>query len=239
MAAQGNSTDPTSRSWLAIGILIFAALAITSLAIVAILVDRTNTMTIMNMVLPVIASWVGTILAFYFGRENFESANQQVRALVDRLSPEERAQTVVTAIMRRAAEITCFQIPQGKSEQDVTLKDLNAKFNDTITRLPVVNTASKVLYMIHQSSINKYLVGGGSENDTLATFLAKEKANGIEYGPGKGFVVVPEKATLADAKSKMESVAGCEDIFITKSSSADEPMLGWISNVRLAKYMQV
>jgi len=77
--------------YLPMGTLIFSALSITVLAGYAIAKDPTNTMTIFNVILPVFASWVGTILAFYFGRENFESANKQVRELVDRLTPEERA----------------------------------------------------------------------------------------------------------------------------------------------------
>jgi hypothetical protein len=107
------------RSRLAYGTLIFSGSAITILAIVSILEDSKNTMTIFNIVLPVFASWVGTILAFYFGRENFESANQQVRELVHRLTPEERARKPVTSIMRSLFNMEFFKIPEGKKDKDI------------------------------------------------------------------------------------------------------------------------
>ncbi len=61
-------------SWV---ILIGSLAVITILAMTVIIQsdDKKDTMTIFNMILPVTASWIGTILAFYFGKQNFESAN--------------------------------------------------------------------------------------------------------------------------------------------------------------------
>jgi hypothetical protein len=80
---------------IALGILLVSALAITVLAAVAVNPDSSNALTIFNTSQPVFASWVGTVLAFNFGRENFESANSQMRPLISKLSPEERAQTPI------------------------------------------------------------------------------------------------------------------------------------------------
>ncbi len=87
--------DPNSsrRHALAYVVLIFSAISITMLAIYTIAKEPSEAKNIFNVVLPVFSSWVGTILAFYFGRESFESANQQVRELVEKLDPEERAQS--------------------------------------------------------------------------------------------------------------------------------------------------
>jgi hypothetical protein len=185
----------------------------------------------------VIASWIGTVLAFYFGRENFESANRQVREMIERLTPEERARTRVVAIMRRMADVVCFKIPQGKGDQDVPLKDLRAKFSDTVSRLPVLNPDGTVKYMIHQSRIDKHLADGGQETDSLETFIARQKAAGVEFGLDRGFIVVAENATLAEAKRKAEAT-NIPDIFVTETGAADEPPVGWISNVRMAKFLE-
>ena len=77
------------RNVIASATLIFSASAITVLAVFTIIQRPERTLTIFNIVLPVFASWVGTILAFYFGRENFESANQQVRELVQKIMPDD------------------------------------------------------------------------------------------------------------------------------------------------------
>ena len=72
------------RELLSMIILFGSLFAVFGLALAVILVDKSKTITIFNMVLPVVASWVGTILAFYFGRENFESANKQVRDIMQK-----------------------------------------------------------------------------------------------------------------------------------------------------------
>ena len=225
------------RSILAYSTLIFSALAITVLAVVAIVKDTKNTMTIFNIVLPVFASWVGTVLAFYFGRENFESANQQVRELVQRLTPEQRAEAPVTSIMRSLINTVYFQIPRGKNEKNVKLSQLRAKIGGNISRLPIIDADRIPRYMIHESSIDKYIASGGKQEDTLENFIVTQKKEGFEFGFGKGFIMVSEQTALAAAKCKMEETPDCQDIFITKGGSPDEPLTGWISNVRMAKFL--
>jgi hypothetical protein len=197
-----------------------------------------NTMTIFNIILPVMASWVGTILAFYFGRENFESANKQVQEMVQRLTPDQRAKKPVTSIMRAFQNITCFQIPKGKSDKDIGLKELRAKFSQGISRLPIIDADDKPKYIIHESSIDKYIVSGGKHEDTVEKFITTQREAGFVFGLGKGFVVISEQFTLDAAKKKLKQTPSCQDIFITKEGSIDEPLTGWISNVRLVKFLE-
>ncbi len=91
----GPGQGPSVRNLIALGILLVSALAITVLAAVAVNADSSNALTIFNTYLPVFASWVDTVLAFIFGRENFESANSQMRQLISKLSPEERSQAPI------------------------------------------------------------------------------------------------------------------------------------------------
>lgn len=227
-----------SRNYLAYVILGLSIIAMTLLAWTAIDVDRKNALTILNIVLPVVASWVGTIIAFYFGRENFEAANLQVSRLIGKLTPEERAKSQVTDIMRSFADIVHFKIPEGKNDSDVTIKELLAKFGGNVSRLPIVHSDASPKYILHTSSIDKYLLSGGSENDTLAKFIDTQKSAGFQFGLNKGFIVVPETSTIATAKGKLEQALSCQDIFITKGGTDKEPLLGWISNIRLSKYLQ-
>jgi hypothetical protein len=92
--------------------------------------------------------------------------------------------------------------------------------------------------MIHESRIDKYLSSGGKDSDTLDKFIKEKGKEGIAFGLNKGFVVVSEKATLAEAKSTMDEIKSCQDIFVTKDGKPDDPMTGWISNIRLAKFLQ-
>ena len=44
------------------------------------------------------------------------------------------------------------------------------------------------------------------------------------------FELVAETASLADARTKMLQNALCEDVFITRTGAAGEPILGWITD---------
>ncbi|HEY9151668.1 MAG TPA: hypothetical protein VIN60_02190 [Anaerolineales bacterium] len=221
-------------------VLIVGAVILVALGVTAIIIDHQNTMTIFNIILPVVASWIGTVLAFYFGRENFESANEQVRALVQRMSPEEVNNELVTELMRPIYDMIFFQIPEGKDDKDVKLSELRAKFSDKVSRLPILDSKKAPKYMIHQSRIDNYLApdGGGTVDDTLDIFIAKQKEKHLEFGLNQGFVVVSDQTLVAEAKRKMESPESCQDIFVTKSGKADEPLIGWVSNLKLGQYLE-
>ncbi|MGB5636500.1 MAG: hypothetical protein WBM44_28355 [Waterburya sp.] len=226
------------QHFLAWFILFFVTLAITFLAWYIIKKNPQDAKDIFNVILPVFASWVGTVLAFYFGRENLESANRQVWELVERLTPEQRAKASVTSIMRRLADTAHFSIPPGQNNQDIKLSELLGRFVGNISRLPIVDAENKPKYMIHESRLDKYLASDdASTEDNLEKFIAKQQSKGSEFGFDKGFVVVSEQTSLVDAKRKMENIPSCQDIFITKGGSPDEPLLGWISNVRMTKFL--
>ena len=247
MAAKNNDEKRSKRLTLAKWILAISGLIIVGLSVTAILIDQNNAMSILSMVLPVLAAWVGTVLAFYFSSENFESANRQIQDLVEKVAPERQPETPVTAVMKRLAEMKCFELQAGEQDNDILLNKLLVVFDSNITRLPVIDSDKKPRYMIHQSRVIEYLhEKGNDENDplktnTLETFIKDRKEKGIEFGFNRGFVVASEKSTLGEAKNKLEEMHrlhGCQDIFITKEGNSDEPLLGWLSNVRLTRVLK-
>ena len=87
-----------TRSTLAIYITFISVLGITTLSIVVIILNKNFTETVFSSVLPLFGTWVGTVLAFYFSRENFETAATRTQELVERLSPEERLRSTLVTI---------------------------------------------------------------------------------------------------------------------------------------------
>lgn len=240
MSEEKVSVSAKNRTIIAFGTMIFAATAITVLAIVTICntKDEGIALTVFNIVLPVMATWVGTILAFYFGRENFEAANKQVREMVEQLSPEQRARSLVKSIMRGIFNMVIFEIPKGITEDKVLLSELRKKFSVHINRLPILDSNKKPLYMIHESRIDNYIISGGTEKDSLKKFIEVQKEKGYSLGLDEGFIIVAENATLESAKQSLKEKKACMDIFVTKEGSPAEPLSGWISNIRMEKYFQ-
>ncbi len=192
---------------------------------------------IFNIVLPVLATWVGTVLAFYFGRENFESANREVREMVDKLTPGQKAKAAISTIMRDVVRTTCFRLSAERTEDTAKVKELRELFGRAgVTRVPVLAEDGKAKYMIHESTVSKYLADDAhSEGDPLRDLVA---AHDDLVSLNKGFIVVSEAMSIATAKVKMEQTASCQDIFVTAKGTADEPLLGWVSNVRLGKHLE-
>jgi len=188
---------------------------------------------VMTMVLPVVATWVGTVIAFYFGRENFEAANEQVNRLVERMPGDQKAQSKISSIMRTLAKTTHIK---DSNALKLNLQAIKAKFDDQITRLIIVDDNNYPLYLIHESRVDNYINDGGLDTDTLEGFLKDRKAKkGLGFGADAGFVTVSKDISISDAKRDMQAVAGCQDIIITEKGNAIEPMLGWVSNTRLTK----
>ncbi len=243
MEKDNKNKEPSGQKAIAFTVLIFSGSIVVVIAGIAILVDaKTNIMPVFNVVLPLVASWVGTVLAFYFGRENFESANKQVRELVQRFAPEQEAAQPVTTAMRFLPDMTCKILAKDVDETKITVKELRKFIKDNkVSRLPVLSADKKPKYMLHESSFDKFLtIAGKTEDDTLEIFLAEMKAQfKMEFGLDNGFVIVSVKATLAEGKKKMDAIQFCQDIFVTENGTPDEPLKGWISNLRLARYTEV
>lgn len=232
------STKNTTRHYFAFIVLILSTIAITALGITIIANNPNKAIDIFNAIFPVLASWVGTVLAFYFGRENFESANQQVKELVDKISPEQMAQKPVSSIMRPLSKTQYLAIPQEGGESSILLSSIQSKFNDRVSRIPILSSELTPKYMIHESRINSYLANAGSTDHSLETFLKTMATQKINFGRNHGFIVVSEATTIAQAKSRLEAVPSSQDIFITQTGSDDEAVLGWISNTRLSKQLK-
>jgi hypothetical protein len=240
MSETNETNNKEPRNYVAVSTLIFSGSAIIILAATAIIVNPKEAMTIFNIALPVFASWVGTILAFYFGKVNFESANKQVGDMLARtFSPEDLNKTPVKIIMRQFVDMECFKMPVGKSEKDILLSELHDMMNEDKNRLPVVSFDSKPLYMVHLSTIRAYTSGSGKLTDTLEQFLASKRGTGSGFGLNEGFIIVPENSALSEAKERLDKIKICQDIFITKDGTANEPLTGWVSNTRMARLLQI
>lgn len=193
---------------------------------------------VFNALLPLLGTWVGTVLAYYFSRMNFESASQSVERMVTLTAEQKLGQMFVGKEMMSLGQITLYQIPAGKTPKDVLLKDLRSKFGGKITRIPIVDANGVVLYIVHQSGLYKFLAekalegkGADIENLTLQDLVDDaELKNWVA-----NIVYVSEQASVADAKNKMEQQAGCQDLIVTKTGNKTEPMLGWMTNVDIGR----
>jgi hypothetical protein len=194
---------------------------------------------VFNSLLPLLGTWVGTVLAYYFSRKNFESASNSVERMVTLTVEQKLGQLSVEKEMLRLPTITLHQIPAGNSAEHVAIRDLTAKLGGKITRIPIVDSNGVVLYIVHQSVLYKFLAEQALQGKTPDEIKQLTLQDLVDDAELKNWVsniaYIDEKATVADAKLKMEQLTGCQDLIVTKTGAKSEPMLGWMTNVDIGR----
>jgi hypothetical protein len=188
-------------------------------------------------ILPLLASWVGTILAFYFSKENLLAATDSVTALSKTLAGVEKLKSFpVRSKMRPLGAIIHEQIATG-SEDTLPLAALLQKYA-TVERIIVLDMGNVVQLLIYRSMIERFLsqvatnmvtVTSGHTIDKLTLKdLLVASPDAQLFKTSFGFVSV--EATLADAKQVMDKIPKCNDVFVTATGKATEPLVGWITD---------
>jgi hypothetical protein len=238
MTTDVNSNDGRTREFLAILTVIVSLLSVAILAYVAIRfstgtkdpADTANR--IMGTVLPLIGTWVGTVLAFYFSKENFEAATRSVTDLAKHISPQEKLQAVpVRDKMIQLTNMFYKTDPIDALTLVDVLKDLASKNKGD--RIPVLTASHTAKYIIHRSMIDRYLAGqaGAGKDITKLTFadLFKDRPE-LQKLFSTSFATVKPDATLADANSAMQQTKDCEDVFVTADGTTQGEVVGWITD---------
>ena len=130
--------------------------------------------------------------------------------------------------------------------QNVKIKDLQELFEGYVTRIPIFDEKNVVKLVIHQSLLYKFIALKNIEatkvqpsfhydNATLDEFLDYKNMRELT----ESLAFVSTDALLADAKKAMEEKKNCQDVFVTENGKEDEPVKGWLTNVAIARHIEV
>ena len=200
---------------------------------------------VFNALLPVFGTWVGTLLAFYFSKESLDSANRNVNELTRVVTGLDRLKSVPA--LQKAIPLAAIFVPKkpGSPEPLTNLQQIiDALKKEGRQRLLVFKAGNTIERIVHlsaiESFISNYVLHPPAENVkkanelTISDLLAVPDLDKLT---ALSFALVPQTATLADAKAAMEqkskelgNIGNCEDVFITQDGSPTLPVLGWITN---------
>jgi hypothetical protein len=116
---------------------------------------------ILAIILPLVGTWVGTVLAFYFSKENFVAAAKQTSDLVKQLTTEQKLQSISVAdVMIKMDDASTIKLILPNAEEAKNIKLRSNIIDDVLdkhskNRLPVVDQNGKVLYLLHRSFIDR------------------------------------------------------------------------------------
>jgi hypothetical protein len=209
---------------------------------------------LLSALLPLFGTWVGTVLAFYFSKENFQAASQGTLDLVRVVSQRLSATRVIDKMMPRSKIVTEV-VPAGKDVGDVAIAAVEARFNtlgangQRISRLLLLDSSNVCLAILHRSVYTEMLAAGlrdstpiAPSTDPLAKLLGRTvpARSGLTYDDfvRRSIAFISQDKTVADAKTAMESVPDCQDVIVTQTGSPREPVVGWLSNVDISRLSQ-
>ena len=149
--------------------------------------------------LPVISTWVGTVIAFYFGKENFKVASDSLNQLVNKITPDQFKSISVKQVLIDSETMTKFQ---SKDPLNLKLEDLIPCFSSSNdkSRLPIVDNENKPFFILHKDEYLKLI----SDKENNSKLILDFKQYG--YNEPKGFVLIPETATLNEAQQEIKKL---------------------------------
>ena len=197
-------------------------------------------------IIPLIGTWVGTVLAYYFSGENFERATDSVTRIASQVAEERLQKTSVVEAMIPIDIAILLRLPETDADgASINLeKDILGLLSGRITRVPILDHNERVKFVLHESLIFRFIAektmalrNEGQAVD-VSTFTLKDL---LGHGDNQAFAsrtigFVRKGATLAEAKEKMEVVNKCQDIFVTEDGTAGTAAVGWITNAIVSTY---
>ena len=231
---------------LALSLVAISAAAIALVAWAAISAGSSNSEAdkVFTAVLGIVGTWVGTILAYYFSKENFQAAQSAMVTAVNTASKSSVTASIsVRSVMINRNSIKDIKIAKDADETSIKVKDMLAMFKaESITRIPIFRD-DIILYSVYDASVFRFLSDRqlahnpiNMDTATLAEFLAHDLGDGTTF---KSIVTImaftSADGTLEDAKSALAAGGGARDVFVTKGGKADEPVLGWLTDIDIAR----
>jgi len=195
--------------------------------------------------LPVVAAWVGTVMAFYFGKENFKAATDSVSQIARQLTSQEKlGQTNVQEIGKPMEAVAPLRFDETDKLETVTLDKLEEKMRakePPFERLPILSAKGAPLMLVHRSVLNDFLLNkktadpGKTAKDYNLSNLVKD----YPWLEQNSFATVSPTASAAQAKDAMAQKKGCSDVFVTMDGTSASAVTRWITNVDLLQAAQV
>ena len=184
-------------------------------------------------VLPLLGTWVGTVLAFYFARENLQAATDNATQLFQRLQP----QTPVRDVMVLRERMSSYNLATGEVASTVPLVQLYNRMTAAgVARIPILKDSGAVLYVVHKATIDSFAASVGTPQDptTLTETMSDLLANVDLRNLVEAIEFVGPNAVVQEARKAMGSKVGCNDVFVTTSGKPSDPVIGWLTNTDLA-----
>lgn len=204
--------------------------------------DKINDL-ITKSIIPLIGTWMGAIIAYYFAKENFDAAANQYNKVIDKLTPEKKLKSIkVIQAMIPYNRIVWSDLNEFKDKKIISEIIDNPLYKGFNRFLFFENKECK--YIIHRSTFDRFITQQLVNNDTNSiqelklSNLLNSSDDYIKEYLKNGIKFLSDDSNLFDAKTLIDNNKYCSDVIITQNGKPNEEVLGWITEVEISKSME-
>jgi len=228
------------------GILVVAVAVLIGISVDGTPPDEAVYLGIFSSVVPVFATWVGAVIAFYFSNESFRQAAQASGALKGeagdhepitsptRMIPADKITGIVLGGPRKVPTTVPGALGGAGTYPEVVervaMADILWMFSNTVSRVIIFDAQMRPKAIIRQKLVPDEIrqPAALSEGATVEDYLK----HGQNASDAVNFKTVPETASVGEGRAMLK-LFKLADLFVTKTGQADEPIKGWVPDDRL------
>jgi len=196
--------------------------------------------------LPLWGTWVGAVLAYYFGKSNFETTAKTYQNIIDKITPEEKISSInICSVMVPFTKIAYLDYENDMNNSVTAILKL-PKFDRDYSHFPVISNQETLKYIINRREFTGYIAEKVIKNENSSDIQAISLEKFIEDINNRqtearldDAVFVSKDSTLLDAKRKMEHKRNCYIVFISESGHSSEPVIGFVTNNIIINYLVI
>lgn len=188
---------------------------------------------LIGLILPVLGTWVGTVLAFYFARENLQAAQDAF------VGTGAQNRLLVTNFMLPIDSFAIFDSVDEK-EETLTLTQIRDAIRGKPTaRAVFLNNAGNVKYIFHDETIADFLAPKDQKTGSMSLrdFLDQEFCDNYPKYRDIGilFRSISRLGSILECKRMFDTAVKLQNIVVTETGDKDEKPLGLITRERLGE----
>ncbi|WP_158693542.1 hypothetical protein [Neorhizobium alkalisoli] len=185
-------------------------------------------MSIFTATLPVFATWVGTVLAFYFTNESFKQASE---AALLAANPPHVHLAPASSRMIPYEKIAKLEVDRG-GVRSTLMSEVHSLFNDQTTRVIVFDKARSPVFIIRRKNVPaEWIDETGKFKGLSATIddylkASNNAADAVQFG------FSPQSVSIEQALRALQD-SNSDDLFLTATGQKTEAVTGWLTRARL------
>ena len=231
-----------SRFWLGFVVLVVSVIGIIAVSITAIGFasdsDEASRLVFAS-ILPLLGTWVGTVLAFYFAKENLASANETTLQALQMAGTFSDVSSIAEVMVPLDSIRPIERVADLAAARQLSLRQLHrAMERHEQSRVPIVLESSGApIFVVHEPELDGFAQRRSTRTEDLPADLTMADLLQITdlREAVENFIAVSQKATVAETREAMKTASGCKDVFVTDTGTVSGKIVGWVTNSALAR----